>query len=153
MTLSMAKEKSISDGVFELFIHIMALKSELTHSLPKERLRKMRSLRNEHCILFCVDRTRNCTVSDIEKALAVNRSATSIAVSKLDDDGLVEKKQPQKGDDGRKVYLKITKKGKELLDELNSVFMRDINGFYESLSDEKKQCFVNGIVNLNKVFN
>lgn len=149
---NMPSENDVAVEAFSLLFNAFALKNRSFRPEIAEGAKRFKAHQKKFYILFCINSKKNCTLSDLEKMMVENRSTASAAVSKLYHAGLIDKSQPEKGDDGRKVYFKVTEKGKEILDMFHDYFIREVKNFYCSLADEKKQHFVNGIVCLNKVF-
>lgn len=145
-------EADVVMETFKLLMTAFSLKNRQFGREKQEKTKRFKAYRKKFYILFCINSKKNCTLSDLEKMLIENRSTTSAAVSKLYKDGLISKNQPEKDDDGRKVYFGVTQKGKEILNMFFDCFRNDVKEFYRGLSEENKKNYTNGIISLNKVF-
>lgn len=155
MDESTVSANEVAKATFNLMLRIFVWKNALNESVEMNELplrEDFKAYEKKFLILFCVSHIKNCTLTDLEKNLLEKRSTVSTAVSKLCEKGLIIKSQPNKGDDGRKVYFRITKKGQETLNIYKEKFISHTSDFFEKLSAEGKKSFMQGIMNLNDVF-
>lgn len=109
------------------------------------------SVRQFH-ILFITYKFGFSTVSQYQNIMGISKSSLSLTVSKLVQDGYLRREQPQKDDDGRKVYLYITEKGQVAAEEVMKRLIDFFCHFYDSLDEQKKEDLKIGIEKLNHVF-
>lgn len=110
------------------------------------------SVRQFH-ILFITYKFGFSTVSQYQNIMNISKSSLSLTVSKLVEEGYLRREQPQEDDDGRKVYIYITDKGKAAADEVLERIMDLFCRFYDSLDEQKQEDLKIGIEKLNHVFN
>lgn len=111
----------------------------------KEEFKKSKNndnlTRNQCYLLVCIAEHKYNTITKLENYLNSSGSTVSITVSKLVKGGYVIKEYPSGDDDGRLVYLKVTKKG---CDKLNEMKNKLTQIFYKYISelDEKDRSSV-----------
>lgn len=105
---------------------------------------------NQFQLLMCINNGLD-TLTKLETHLGSSGSTLSIGVSKLVDKGLVAKNYPQSGDDGRKVYIKLTAEGNSTLKTVYDYAHQAIINEISSLDDEKYRLFDHGCDCLLKV--
>ncbi len=91
------------------------------------------------------------TVSQMSYLLNLSKSSLSLTLSKMEQEDLLKKTPPAKGEDGRRVYFFITKKGIAALEEREKRVLEFFTEFCEGLSQEQKQYLETGIENLSRV--
>lgn len=96
-------------------------------------------------ILFLIYHYKLRTVSDLVREINISKSSVSLTVSKLAEEGYLRKKQPRKGEDGRKVNIEITAKGKRSVDELTEKIVAVLDRFYTTLNEEQKANLIQGV--------
>ncbi len=92
------------------------------------------------------------TISQLQELLHISKSSLSLTISKLVDGGYLVKQYPDNQDDGRKVYIFITQKGNEALEEADTRVVDLFVKFYESLDKEKKENLKDAIEKLTAIF-
>lgn len=82
------------------------------------------------------------TISGIAKELNLSKSSTSLTISKLVKNGLLEKRSPDEDDDGRKAYFFLTQEGETEAARMESDLVEMIGRAFRDLSQEdtKKIC-------------
>lgn len=103
-------------------------------------------------ILFLIHHYKLKTVSELVQEINISKSSISLMVTKLTDEGYLRKKAPRKGDDGRKVYIELTAKGKRALEELTNNIFLVFDSFYNSLAEDRKGDFITAIESFDAVF-
>jgi len=95
----------------------------------------------QYHILVCIKNFGLDTITKLEKFLNSSSSTLSISISRLVKEGYLYKVPPSKEEDGRIIYIKLTKKGLDILEEkkikMKEVFVMYIN----SLQEEKQVIF------------
>ena len=92
------------------------------------------------------------TISEMEEIVNTSKSSLSTVISRLEADGYLLKTPPPEGDDGRKVYLVITEKGKRAVKESYKKLREGVVVFYESLEGNRQRELEEGIDKLMNVF-
>jgi DNA-binding MarR family transcriptional regulator len=67
---------------------------------------------DQHYILSYIQRSHECTSSELAEAFDVNKSAITAIINRLADRGLIDRTRDE--NDRRVVYLTLSEKGKEL---------------------------------------
>jgi DNA-binding MarR family transcriptional regulator len=88
------------------------------------------------CILGGLD-----TLTKLENHLGSSGSTLSIGVSKLVEKGYLYKEYPTAGQDGRKVFIRLTEKGKEVLSATRAAMNEQFLGYLKSFDDENVELF------------
>lgn len=109
------------------------------------------SIRQFH-ILIITYKFGFSTVSQYQNIMDISKSSLSLTVSKLVEQGYLCREFPQENDDGRKVYIKITQKGIDAVNEASDRVIEMFCKFYDSLDEVKKCDLKIGIEKLNNVF-
>lgn len=100
-------------------------------------------------ILECMEMN---TISEMAEFLKISKSTLSIVMNKLVVKELVVKEYPQIGD-GRRVFFKISPKGKEIFEQLGKHYIEALSTFYTRFNDEGKKLFCDGVAALRKSTN
>ena len=103
-------------------------------------------------ILFLIYHNKLRTVSELVRVINISKSSVSLTVSKLTEEGYLRKKQPRRGEDGRKVNIEITAKGKHSVEELTQTIVEVYNTFLQTLSVEQKNMLIQGVNCFDAVF-
>ena len=103
-------------------------------------------------ILFLIYHYKLRTVSDLVREINISKSSVSLTVSKLAEEGYLRKKQPHKSEDGRKVNIEITAKGKRSVDEMTGKIVEILNRFYSGLTEEQRANLVQGVACFDALF-
>lgn len=103
-------------------------------------------------ILFLIYHYKLNTVSQLVEEINISKSSVSLTVTKLTEEGYLRKKAPKKGEDGRKVYIEITPKGKKSLEKLTETIVDVFDMFYRTLDDDRRKNLVLGVENFDAVF-
>lgn len=85
-------------------------------------------------ILYLLSAKEKCTVSEIADSFFISKSSLSITISRMVEEGLIKKEYPQKGQDGRMVYIVITDIGEEILKAVYKDIRGVIDSYFNSLS-------------------
>ncbi len=93
------------------------------------------------------------TISQLTEFLEISKSSLSLTISKLVKDGFLQKKQPSKQDDGRKVYFYVTEKGIRSLEEAHRQVLENLAAFYTQLDESKKNDLKIGLEKLSHIYN
>lgn len=103
-------------------------------------------------ILITLKFLNNGTISDLEEKLHVTSSSLSTTISKMVKLGYIKRSYPKGHEDRRKTYLNITDKGINIIDDVHKRLIHAIDYFYETLKDDQKRFFSDGIDKLVKIF-
>ncbi len=103
-------------------------------------------------ILVTLKLLNNGTISDLEERLHVTSSSLSTTISKMVKLGYIERSFPQDEEDRRKTYLHITEKGINIIDDVHKKIIQAIDCFYETLKDDQKRSFSEGVDKLVQIF-
>lgn len=103
-------------------------------------------------ILITLKFLNNGTISDLEDKLHVTSSSLSTTISKMVKLGYIERTFPQGEEDRRKTYLNISEKGTKVIDDMRKTIIKAIDYFYESLKEDQKKSFSEGVDKLVQIF-
>lgn len=102
-------------------------------------------------ILMLVHKMDIRSVSQIADLLNLSKSSVSLTLSKMEQENLLKKLSPPKGDDGRKIYLKVTEKGISALEEREQKILQLYTEYCQSLSCEQIQDLQIGLQKLSSI--
>ena len=94
---------------------------------------------NQFQLLLCVGENNMDSISKLEKHIGSSGSTISIGVSKLVDKGYLKKEYPASGDDGRKVYIRLTEEGRKVLSVVNEKIKSRFQEYLSTLTEDKVQ--------------
>ncbi|WP_067726627.1 MarR family winged helix-turn-helix transcriptional regulator [Oceanobacillus damuensis] len=80
------------------------------------------------------------TIREISEAVLINTGSITYVIDKLESKGLLERSDCP--DDRRVVYIQLTNKGKELMDEIFPKHQKVIEEIFEDVSTEDKQVLI-----------
>ena len=103
-------------------------------------------------ILIAIEKFDINTISELEKLLKTSKSSLSLTISKLEKGGYIKKKQPDKNEDCRKVYIIVTDKGREALEEINKNVCNILADFFDNLTKKDKENLKQGIEVFENIF-
>ncbi len=122
------------------------------HKLDEIRTKLQYSItQNQFHLILCVASGLD-NLTKLEKHLGSSGSTLSISISKMVDKGLLYKEYPKINDDGRKVYIRLTPFGEEMLNKARNFANQYFIEFLSGLSDEKLEFFDKGCDCLLKSF-
>ncbi|WP_312045318.1 MarR family winged helix-turn-helix transcriptional regulator [Anaerotignum sp.] len=101
--------------------------------------------------LLCIRDLGLNTVSKISNSLYLSKSSASLSIAKMEEKGFIQKQCPSKGDDGRKMYLRLTEKGNTALKATENSLMRITSGYFDSFDKEKKQALCHHLNAINQL--
>ena len=93
------------------------------------------------------------TVSQLAAEMFISKGSLSLMISKLQHGGFVEKKAARGEDDGRKVYINLTKKGKEAVEHVRETMVENASGVFDEMDEEKRILFYTKVKELQELFN
>ena len=153
------KEISASDEVSAMAVYLYLFFicfAEYYESILKERIKinyDFKALtRNRYNILHCIEYFGFDTVSKLEEYLCQSGSAVSIAVSKLVKEGYLYKEYPSGDEDGRIVYIRLTKKGFEIIDSAKKGAFEAFTMYFDEFSEEQRKNAIEALKCLSNVF-
>ena len=92
------------------------------------------------------------TVSQLAAEMFISKGSLSLMISKLQHGGFVEKKAARGEDDGRKVYINLTKKGKEAVEHVRETMVENASGVFDEMDEEKRILFYTKVKELQELF-
>ncbi len=98
----------------------------------------------QYSILFAIGYSKLKTLSEIAKAQGQSTGSLSTIIKRMEAHGLIKKEYPQINEDSRKVYFCLTDKGSEMLKDLTSFILSEIDNFYFSLDTKNRTEFEKG---------
>lgn len=100
--------------------------------------------------LLALEENQVCSLNTLSTAMKLEKSTVSRTIEGLVKIGLVIRKENSKN--RRETLLSLSKQGQVTVDEIN----RENNGFYNmvlmGMPDEKRDCFINGMVDFVTAF-
>ncbi len=103
-----------------------------------------------NCILLELERNGNLTQVELVDKIHMRPSSVSVALQKLELDGLIEKKT--KDDDQRYFIVCITQKGKQICDEIKKRIFDLDNSITSQLDEEELEQAKKVLRKINKIF-
>ena len=93
------------------------------------------------------------TVSQLAAEMFISKGSLSLMISKLQHGGFVEKNAARGEDDGRKVYINLTKKGREAVEHIRETMVENASVAFDNMDEEKRTIFYTKVKELQELFN
>ena len=93
------------------------------------------------------------TVSAMASEMFISKGSLSLMLSKLENGGFVQKKAAEGNDDGRKVYMHLTEKGKAAVEDIRETMVVSASDVFEDMDEEKRTLFYTKVKELQELFN
>ena len=93
------------------------------------------------------------TVSQLAAEMFISKGSLSLMISKLQHGGLVEKNAARGDDAGRKVYINLTKKGREAVEHIRETMVENASEAFDNMDEEKRTIFYTKVKELQELFN
>lgn len=93
------------------------------------------------------------TVSHLAAELLVSKGSLSLMITKLENGGFVQKKTPKGEDDGRKVYISLTKKGRKSVETIRETMVTSASEVFNDMDEERRTLFYTKVKELKELFN
>ena len=93
------------------------------------------------------------TVSEIAAELFISKGSLSLMLSKLQRGGFVQKTSAKGEDDGRKVYVSLTEKGKDAVKQMQEAMLSSASGIFDDMDEERRALFYTKVKELKELFN
>lgn len=93
------------------------------------------------------------TVSALSSELCISKGSLSLMLSKLQAAGFVQKKAAKGGDDGRKVYVSLTPKGKKAVGETMNILIENAAVVFDQMDEERRSLIYTKVKELMELFN
>ena len=92
------------------------------------------------------------TVSELEEYTNLSGSSISITISRLVKSGFLYKEYPKEGDDGRRVFIRLTEKGLESIEKTKESIFSVLKMYFDGFSDVERENVIEAIEHLIKAF-
>ena len=130
----MSKEKLFR--AIEMMIKI----NKLHHEMIDSRAKEIGMHQTQHRILMHLARdAKFSSQKELADRLRITPAAVTVALKKIEQDGYVERAL---GHDGRYNELRITEKGRELVDRTREIFQAADTAMFENFSDEELDSYI-----------
>jgi DNA-binding MarR family transcriptional regulator len=83
----------------------------------------------------------------------ISKGSLSLMISKLESGGFVQKKAAKSNDDGRKVYVSLTEKGKKAVTDIRETMVESASVVFDDMDEEKRALFYTKVKELQELFN
>ena len=93
------------------------------------------------------------TVSQLSAELLVSKGSLSLMLSKLESGGFVQKNAAKGADDGRKVYVTLTEKGRSSVEEVRETMVNSASDVFDDMQEDKRALFYTKVKELQELFN
>lgn len=128
-------------------------KMNLSHCLIHERLQELGLTKHQmELMIFLHGNMGLNTVSVLSGALGISKGSLSLMLTKLEKGGHVEKKAAKEEDDGRKVYISLTKKGEDTVKEMMESILSIGSVPFDRMEEETRILFYTKVNELKGLF-
>lgn len=93
------------------------------------------------------------TVSQLASELFISKGSLSLMLSKLQAAGFVQKKSAKGEDDGRKVYVTLTEKGRNAVETIRSSMVGSAAVAFDGMDARTRTLFYTKVKELKELFN
>lgn len=129
-------------------------KRHLTKAALQKQLTELGLTAHQMEVLsFMHDNPELDTVSALASELFISKGSLSLMISKLQAAGFVQKKSAKSDDDGRKVYVSLTKKGVEAVKKTGAIVISSAAVAFDEMDDERRTLFYTKVNELKELFN
>ncbi|BAC12401.1 MarR family winged helix-turn-helix transcriptional regulator [Oceanobacillus iheyensis] len=126
---------------FSLKAFVVIMKASRTlEEITKKDIKKHGMRASDFTILEALYHKGKQTIREISEAVLINTGSITYVIDKLENNGLLTRTNSP--DDRRAVYIEITDKGKEIMDEIFPKHQRVIEELFEGISEEEKQTVI-----------
>lgn len=92
------------------------------------------------------------TVSEIAAELFISKGSLSLMLTKLQQAGFLEKQSAKGSDDGRKVYVTLTEKGEEAVEEVMGLLLDQASIIFTKMDEERRTQIYTKVQELKELF-
>ncbi|MBT2652963.1 MarR family transcriptional regulator [Oceanobacillus sp. ISL-73] len=126
---------------FSLKAFVVIMKASRTlEEITKKDIKKHGMRTSDFTILEALYHKGKQTIREISEAVLINTGSITYVIDKLENNGLLTRSSNP--DDRRAVYIEITDKGKEILDDIFPKHQRVIEELFDGISEEEKQTVI-----------
>ena len=93
------------------------------------------------------------TVSAMAAEMFISKGSLSLMISKLEAGGFVQKKSAKGEDDGRKVYISLTKKGIAAVTEIRDTMVNSASDVFDDMDDATRTLVYTKVKEFKELFN
>lgn len=145
----------------EVVIELMELGRELGHWSRKyntkdeltEKLDELNiTLHQVELMSFMYSNPELNTVSQLSNELFISKGSLSLMLTKLQNTGFVQKAAAAGADDGRKVYVTLTEKGRFAVEDVQETILKSACGVFDNMDVERRQIFFTKVMELKELF-
>lgn len=127
---------------FSLKAFVVIMKASRTlEEITKKDIKKHGMRTSDFTILEALYHKGKQTIREISEAVLINTGSITYVIDKLENNGLLTRSNSP--DDRRAVYIEITDKGKEIMDDIFPKHQRVIEELFDGISEEEKQTVIN----------
>ncbi|MDP4144190.1 MAG: MarR family transcriptional regulator [Bacillota bacterium] len=105
--------------------------------------------KSELFTLVLIDKKREITMSELAEYINAPMSTTTGVVDRLVKNKFLKRERSE--EDRRIVVIRLTDKGKELVNELKEVMLKYINIIFENLTEEEKQLLMKILLKITDI--
>ncbi|MFS0749181.1 MarR family winged helix-turn-helix transcriptional regulator [Oceanobacillus sp. 1P07AA] len=126
---------------FSLKAFVVIMKASRTlEEITKKDIKKHGMRTSDFTILEALYHKGKQTIREISEAVLINTGSITYVIDKLEKNGLLTRSDSP--DDRRAVYIEITDKGKEIMDDIFPKHQRVIEEIFDGISEEEKQTVI-----------
>ncbi|GLO64776.1 MarR family transcriptional regulator [Oceanobacillus kimchii] len=126
---------------FSLKAFVVIMKASRTlEEITKKDIKKHGMRTSDFTILEALYHKGKQTIREISEAVLINTGSITYVIDKLENNGLLTRSSNP--DDRRAVYIEITDKGKEIMDDIFPKHQRVIEELFDGISEEEKQTVI-----------
>lgn len=92
------------------------------------------------------------TVSALSTELFISKSSLSLMLTKLEKGGFIEKTAAKGEDDGRKVYISLTVRGREAVETIKNLMVQNAAAAFEEMNPRTRALFYTKVKELQELF-
>ena len=140
---------------FKFFIFFMCFAEYYDSILKKEHIGEEREnelSKKRFYIMHIIKYLGLNTVSELEEYTNLSGSSISITVSRLVKSGFLYKEYPKEGDDGRRVFIRLTEKGLESIEKTKENIFSVFKMYFDEFSDGERENIIEALEHLIKAF-
>ncbi|ALX49302.1 MarR family winged helix-turn-helix transcriptional regulator [Lentibacillus amyloliquefaciens] len=129
------------------FVVLMKASKSVTDHVKKD-INRYNMKTTDFAVLEALYHKGSLTVKQISEAVLINSGSMTYVIDKLESKGLTERRACS--DDRRVVYIHITEKGTELMDNIFPQHQEAIEEIFQDITDEEKRTVIDIMKQLGK---
>ncbi|MFB3161813.1 MarR family transcriptional regulator [Neobacillus sp. 179-J 1A1 HS] len=133
-------DKKVIQELIDRYVSVSFEVNKKAEALIKNQIEEDLTI-DQHYIIGYIQKSEECTSTELAEAFEVNKSAITAIINRLADRGLIERTRDE--NDRRVVYLTLSEKGKELIQKTQEKVHLLVESFITRFDEAEITNFIN----------